>query len=60
MNNTITRVIEELINDIIFLYPETSYETAEVAAATMIRYPGLLIELAAMVKDKRSELIKNI
>jgi hypothetical protein len=60
MNNTITRVIEELINDIIFLYPETSYKTAEVAAATMIRYPGLLIELAAMVKDKRSELIKNI
>lgn len=54
MNNTITRVIEELINDIIFLYPETSYETAEVAAATMIRYPGLLIELAAMVKDKHT------
>ena len=54
MNNKITRVLEELINDIIFLYPETSHETAEVAAATMIRYPGLLIELAAMVKDKRA------
>ena len=54
MNKTIITVIEELINDIVFLYPETSYETAEVAAATMIRYPGMLIELAAMIKDKRA------
>jgi hypothetical protein len=54
MNKAITTVIEELINNIIFLYPETSYKTAEVAAATMIRYPGLLIELAAMVKDKHA------
>jgi len=57
MNKVITTVIEELINDIIFLYPETSYEMAEVAAATMIRYPGMLIELAAMVKDKRAARI---
>jgi hypothetical protein len=55
----INKVIEDLINDIIFLYPETSHETAEVAVATMIRYPGLLIELAAMVKDKHAARVSE-
>lgn len=50
----IDAVLEDLITDIMFVYPETSREVAEAAAATFVRYPNLLIELAEQVKDKRA------
>lgn len=50
----VNAVLEDLIADIMFVYPETSREVAEAAAATFVRYPNMLIELAAMVKDKRA------
>jgi hypothetical protein len=56
MNNMLTIVINELINDIIFLYPETSHEIAEEIVATMIRNPNMLLALATMVKDKRGTI----
>lgn len=56
MSNILTIVINELINDIIFLYPETSHETAEGIVATMIRNPNMLLMLETMVKDKRSTI----
>jgi hypothetical protein len=46
-------VIEDVIADIMFVYPDTSREVAELTASTMIRYPGLLVELNEQVKDKR-------
>jgi ATP-dependent protease Clp ATPase subunit len=46
-------VIEDVITDIMFVYPDTSHEVAELTASTMIRYPGLLVELNEQVKDKR-------
>lgn len=49
----VNEVLEDVITDIMFVC-DASRETAEVAAATMIRYPGLLIELAEMVKNKRA------
>ncbi len=52
----LTIVINELINDIIFLYPETSHEIAEEIVATMIRNPNMLLALATMVKDKRGTI----
>lgn len=57
MNKQLNMVIENVITDIIFLYPDISYEEAELTTATMIQYPNLLIELDIMVKDKRSKLI---
>jgi len=46
-------VIEDVIADIMFVYPDTSREVVELTASTMIRYPGLLVELNEQVKDKR-------
>jgi len=53
-NKQIDMVIEDLITDIMFVYPKVSRETAELSAATFIRYPNMLIELAEMVKEKRA------
>jgi len=53
MNKQLNIVIENVITDIIFLYPDISYEEAELTTATMIQYPNLLIELNEMVKEKR-------
>jgi len=52
MHKQLNMVIENVIADIIFLYPDISYEEAELTTATMIQYPNLLIELDIMVKDK--------
>lgn len=53
-NKQVNEVLEDIIKDIMFLYPETSREVAELSAATMIRYPKMLIELSEMVKDKHA------
>ena len=55
MNKQINAAVEEIIADIMFVYNQKlTREIAEMSAATMIRYPDMLIELAAMVKDKRA------
>jgi len=53
-NKQVNEVLEDIIKDIMFLYPETSREVVELSAATMIRYPKMLIELSEMVKDKHA------
>ena len=59
MSHYIDTVIEEIIADIIFMFPKTSRRTAELSAVTMIRNPKMLIELNEMVKEKRMLGIQN-
>lgn len=53
MNDIINNAVEDLIKDIMFVFPEVSLQTAERTAATFIRNPNMLVELDEMVKDKR-------
>ena len=53
MSHYTDTVIEEIIADIMFMFPKTSRRTAELSAVTMIRNPKMLIELNEMVKEKR-------
>jgi hypothetical protein len=54
MNKQINVAVEKIIEDIMFVYDQKlTRETAEMSAATMIRYPHMLIKLTAMVKDKQ-------
>jgi hypothetical protein len=53
MSHYTDTVVEEIIADIMFMFPKTSRRTAELSAVTMIRNPKMLIELNEMVKEKR-------
>ena len=60
MKNKAEIVFEEIINDIMYVFPESSRSTAEHSAVTFIRNPNLLIELGKLVKNKRiNEASKN-
>jgi len=51
--NIINIAVEDLITDIMFVFPEVSRQTAERTAATFIRNPKMLVELSEMALDKR-------
>jgi hypothetical protein len=53
MNHYTDTVVEEIIADIMFMFPKTSRRIAELSAITFIRNPKMLIELNEMVKEKR-------
>lgn len=51
---------EDIVSDILYVFPESSRETAERSAVTFIRNPKMLVELSEMVKEKRNnEAPKN-
>ena len=50
------QVFQQIVDDIIFVFPEVSQETAERSATTFIMNPRMLVELSELVKEKKSEL----
>lgn len=59
MNDIINNAVEDLVKDIMFIFPGISLQTAEHTAVTFIRNPNMLVELGEIVKDKRCLSSKN-
>lgn len=52
MNKQIEEAVAQLVDDIRYVFPESSIETAAKSAAVFIRNPQMLVELKRMVNDK--------
>lgn len=47
------QAFEDIVSDIIYMFPQTSQTVAEQCAITFIRNPKMLIELNEMVREKK-------
>lgn len=54
-DNLAARVFMEIVEDVRYVFPEVSLETAHRSAATFIQNPKMLLELRQMVDDKKSK-----
>ncbi len=50
------QAFQQIIDDIQFVFPESSQQTAERCAVTFIMNPKMLVELSELVKEKRESL----
>lgn len=53
LQREIDRAFEDIVKDIMYVFPHTSRETAEKSAITFIRYPKMLVELYELSKEKK-------
>lgn len=54
LDRELNRLFDGIVNDIIYVFPQTSKSVAEKTALTCIQYPKMLLDLQTAVKEKRT------